>query len=226
MKGKPIFAAKQAVVAYWTEHAKQCAPPSPIGYQLEAARLGLSLEAEAATEIYYQEEHIDYEDAVLVLRDLDECERMLLGVLVLGIAGHEFDVERLVPHDSLIGIDVPFDDEGGDCLARTLSGGLCRRRRPAGIARCKQHENQSVRPALMVTKDGDTFVCLGTVPEMALVVGHRTRPPTLAELAETLGVPVYSLRRVVSGAWSKVEERLQAVRDACASADPTGKKHI
>lgn len=209
---------EEAITEYWKLRWQLQSAPSTCGYELELLALGFQKTADEALGIIFESDDgqgddakTRYGDLVLLLKTLSETELGILGFLCCGNAGWE-PYQKVVPTYALKDMAVDFGDEDGECKGQLKNGGLCKRHRQRGFARCKTHADQESAPVTKITDSGEELLSISELNDnMAVVQGVRVRRPTIAETADYIGVTETQLRAYVFNARLKVAERLDRV---------------
>lgn len=197
---------------------EQEAPPSPEGFRLELARLGL-LGKRAIDEWKKHESserrHIRVALLAWVRKRLTPLQ---LAILRLGYAplGYETNVRWYVPVQKLHRLAVPVGEQDGvDAQGNPLlcgwpqkNGFPCARRRVGGEVRCAAHLDPKSRPEVWVTDDGATVVQTCEDGRTAVVKGSRAllrSPEQIGRDLERCGFEPLSERQVRSQITSAYE---------------------
>ncbi len=179
-------------------------PPSPEGFRLALARLGLL--GKRAIDEWRQHEISELQH---IERALLTWVRARLSPLQLAIVRLTYDPIGWKQDQWFVGLReleplmVPLgEDDGQDASGRALlcgaplkSGGSCRNRREGGQARCKRHHDAHSRPATWVTKrEGAEMVHLTTDGRAALVRGRRAEHRNPDQVGAEVGLTGRAVR--------------------------------
>ena len=195
--------------------AAECAePPSPEGFRLALARLGLL--GKRAVDEWTRHE----------LAEIQHAERALLAwvrgklpPLQLCIVRLAYDPigcelrEWYVSLGQLEPLAVPLGEDDGEnsagetlkCGAMLKSGGSCRNAREAGQPRCKRHYDANSRPATWITKrEGAELVQLTSDGRAARVKGRRALHRSPQQIGELLELRATDVTRLLTAAYETI----------------------
>lgn len=188
-------------------------PPSPQGFVLEAARLGL-IGKKAVDEWKRAEaserQHIERALVAMIKRRLTPGQWALVMLAFVPI-GHE-EATWIVESHRLEPLKVAIGDLDGPCAAPLKNGGACRNHRESGEARCKVHHSATMAPATYILK-GDGAELVEHVDERhAIVQGSRAIGRSMDQIAEALQEMGYPLSpRAARKALEGVYETIRAL---------------